>query len=248
MAVRNFPGDDLLTVRNRAALLGIFALPDAERQNCCAGTSTRPTKCLSRLVSAAAERRLLQGGHRHGPDLAHAAPTPDQTIPCSSATPLPDESALPGWRAAAAGLLHGDGTGRCRPDGSVARGLALPETIFDDAFENGISTLRLIRYPLRVQAPSTSAARLNTVHNGKTRTSSAASMPIPASSPCSRRTAWKDCRPGTLPANGSTFRRPTTCSRSISASCSSAGPRARQGDAPPRHRAGQAALLHSVLL
>ena len=32
---------------------------------------------------------------------------------------------------------------------SIARGLGLPETIFDADFEGGISTLRLIRYPLR---------------------------------------------------------------------------------------------------
>ena len=32
---------------------------------------------------------------------------------------------------------------------SIARGLHLPETIFDASFEGGISTLRLIRYPLR---------------------------------------------------------------------------------------------------
>ena len=32
---------------------------------------------------------------------------------------------------------------------SLARGLGLDEAIFDAAFRDGISTLRLIRYPLR---------------------------------------------------------------------------------------------------
>jgi isopenicillin N synthase-like dioxygenase len=31
----------------------------------------------------------------------------------------------------------------------LARGLGLPEMVFDAAFQNGISTLRLIRYPVR---------------------------------------------------------------------------------------------------
>jgi isopenicillin N synthase-like dioxygenase len=39
--------------------------------------------------------------------------------------------------------------------GALARGLDLPESTFDDAFRGGISTLRLIRYPVR---PETSFA------------------------------------------------------------------------------------------
>jgi isopenicillin N synthase-like dioxygenase len=84
-----------------------------------------------------------------GPDIAHGRALVDQTDPLREATPLPPEQALPGWRAAAASyflamewlaqaLMH-----------ALARGLGLPETVFDAAFAGGISTLRLIRYPVR---------------------------------------------------------------------------------------------------
>ena len=40
---------------------------------------------------------------------------------------------------------------------SIARGLALPERFFDDAFDRGLSTLRLLRYPLRSDADEAAA-------------------------------------------------------------------------------------------
>ena len=55
---------------------------------------------------------------------------------------------------------------------SIARGLGLPETIFDRYFEHGISTLRLIRYPLRDAnaGVDTSGPEFSVVHKGETRT------------------------------------------------------------------------------
>ena len=35
---------------------------------------------------------------------------------------------------------------------SIARGLGLEERFFDHAFEQGLSTLRLLRYPVRTDA------------------------------------------------------------------------------------------------
>jgi isopenicillin N synthase-like dioxygenase len=84
-----------------------------------------------------------------GPDLAWGDRVVDNTDPLREATPLPPETALPGWRAqardyylamtkVALALMH-----------AIARGLGLPEKHFDAAFDPGVSTLRLLHYPVR---------------------------------------------------------------------------------------------------
>lgn len=84
-----------------------------------------------------------------GPDVAYGPSVIDNDDPLREATPLPPEDVLPGWRLAveryylamvrvSEALMH-----------SVARSLGLPGDYFDQAFNRGISTLRLIRYPVR---------------------------------------------------------------------------------------------------
>jgi isopenicillin N synthase-like dioxygenase len=84
-----------------------------------------------------------------GPDLLYGTEVIRPADPLCEPTPLPDEGQLPGWRALAAdyyaamerlcqSLMH-----------AIARSLALPENFFDAAFERGLSTLRLLRYPPR---------------------------------------------------------------------------------------------------
>lgn len=99
---------------------------------------------------------LQQGERTHkegidiGPDLVR--PGADAADPLREATPLPDEATLPGWRAAAAAYyLAMEAVGQALMR-SIARGLGLAETHFDAAFADGISTLRLIRYPARGRA------------------------------------------------------------------------------------------------
>lgn len=70
--------------------------------------------------------------------------------PLREATPLPEEHDLPGWRAAAAHYFKAmEATGAALM-ASIARGLDLPESTFAAYFEQGISTLRLLRYPPRL--------------------------------------------------------------------------------------------------
>lgn len=84
-----------------------------------------------------------------GPDIARGEHRYADADPLCEPTPLPAESLLPGWRAAAAEYYRSlEHTGRVLMR-SIARGLSLPEGSFDAYFENGISTLRLIRYPPR---------------------------------------------------------------------------------------------------
>ncbi|MFK0688283.1 hypothetical protein ACFX5Q_08780 [Mesorhizobium sp. IMUNJ 23033] len=172
MAVRDFPGDAWLTPQKRARLLEIFALPEAEKQKLLRWNFDRTRKNVYRgwfpLQPTAVS---YKEGIDMGPDLAHARTTRSDDPLCEP-TPLPAEQALPGWRAAAASYylaMEAVGNALMR---SVARGLGLPETIFDADFDGGISTLRLIRYPLRDpnSGVDTSGPEFSVVHKGETRT------------------------------------------------------------------------------
>jgi len=176
MAIRDFPGDDWLTPRDRARLLAIFGMPEAEKRKLLRWNFDNANKNVYRgwfpLQPTAVS---YKEGIDMGPDIAHARTAPAGVYagdPLCEATPLPPEHALPGWRAAAAGYyqaMEAVGNMLLR---SIARGLGLSEAIFDGDFEGGISTLRLIRYPLR--DPKTvldlSGPDFYVVHKGETRT------------------------------------------------------------------------------
>ncbi|MER9300701.1 isopenicillin N synthase family oxygenase [Mesorhizobium sp. M0621] len=173
MAVRDFPGDDWLTPDRRAQLLRIFSLADTEKQKLLRWNFDRTKKNVYRgwfpLQPTAVS---YKEGIDMGPDLAHPARTPASGDPLCESTPLPAEDALPGWRAVAADYyraMEAVGSALMR---SIARGLGLPETIFNAYFEHGISTLRLIRYPLRDANAGidTSGSEFSVVHKGETRT------------------------------------------------------------------------------
>jgi isopenicillin N synthase-like dioxygenase len=92
-----------------------------------------------------------------GPDLAYGPSVMCDGDPLREATPLPAETALPGWRAAAAHYYLGMVGISQALMRSIARSLGLQERFFDDAFERGLSTLRLLRYPLRTDADDAAA-------------------------------------------------------------------------------------------
>ena len=150
MTVCGLPADIPIAAEDRRALLRLFDLPTDE------------TRALWRQKFDPVHRNVYRGwfplqdgvetykeGIDIGPDIAHGASVTDARDPLTEATPLPDEATLPGWRAdagryfralerVAQALMHG-----------LARGLGLPERHFDVTFAGGISTLRLIRYPVR---------------------------------------------------------------------------------------------------
>jgi isopenicillin N synthase-like dioxygenase len=148
MTVSGLP-DDALSASLRRRMLSIFSLPEAEKRTLWRWSFDRSRPNVYRGWFP------LQSGHPTykegidmGPDVARDV-VPDPADPLREATPLPTEAALPGWRAAVAGyylVMERSGAAIMR---AFARGLGLPEDRFDGAFEGGISTLRLIRYPLR---------------------------------------------------------------------------------------------------
>jgi isopenicillin N synthase-like dioxygenase len=150
MTIGNLPADLPMDAAHRRALLRIFDLPSDE------------TRQLWRQKFAPAHRNIYRGwfplqngaetykeGIDLGPDLAYGADRIDAQDPLREATPLPPEAALPGWRAAAASYFRAMERIGAALMHALARGLNLPERIFDDSFAGGISTLRLIRYPVR---------------------------------------------------------------------------------------------------
>lgn len=85
-----------------------------------------------------------------GPDVAYGPSVVSEGDPLREPTPLPAEDELPGWRDSIARYYHGMVAVSEALMRSFARSLKLPEEFFDDAFCRGISTLRLIRYPPRM--------------------------------------------------------------------------------------------------
>lgn len=173
MTISHLPGRMLLSPADRRRLLAIFELPDREKH-----------RLLRRKFEPAHTNvyrgwfPLQDGGPTYkegidmGPDIADAGWRSDPTDPLTERTPLPDESVLPGWRAAAAKYYRDMSSLGAALMRSIARGLGAPEQTFDALFVRGISTLRLIRYPLRsdVALAAIDPAKLWVEHAGQRRT------------------------------------------------------------------------------
>ena len=87
-----------------------------------------------------------------GPDLVWPELAILQGDPLREPSPLPSEQDLPDWRFAAAQYYQAMHRLSAAIMQSLARGLGLPQHRFQAAFEQGISTLRFIRYPVRSAA------------------------------------------------------------------------------------------------
>jgi isopenicillin N synthase-like dioxygenase len=106
-----------------------------------------------------------------GADVVYGNSVVDASDPLREATPLPPEGALPGWRPAVAAYYRGMERIAGALMRSIARGLGLSERYFDAFFERGLSTLRLIRYPVRqdIDATTGSDPQLWVTHAGERR-------------------------------------------------------------------------------
>jgi len=150
MTVQGLPDAELLSPALRRALLSIFELPAADKARLLrrAFDASRPNVYRGWFPLQPGEFSYKEGIDI-GPDVAYPERPVDPADPLCEATPFPDEAALPGWRAAAARYYRGMETVGRVLNRSIARGLGLPETTFDAAFEGGISSLRLAHYPPR---------------------------------------------------------------------------------------------------
>jgi isopenicillin N synthase-like dioxygenase len=150
LVARGFPKDVRIDAAARSELLRIFKLPDGEIR-----------KLWRRKFNPVHSNVYrgwfpLQTGHLTskegidlGPDVAHGSTLSRPGDPLCEPTPLPAADALPGWRASVtAYYLAMERTGAALMR-SIARSLQIPNGYFDEYFDQGLSTLRLIRYPVR---------------------------------------------------------------------------------------------------
>jgi isopenicillin N synthase-like dioxygenase len=90
-----------------------------------------------------------------GADVAYGPSVVRSDDPLRESTPLPAPELLPGWRESVRVYYRAMEAVSQALMRAIARGLLLPEDFFDQAFVKGLSTLRLLRYPLRTDAEQT---------------------------------------------------------------------------------------------
>ena len=150
MVVRGLPPDVPVGRTARADLLRLFQLPEHE------------TRKLWRQKFDPAHPNVYRGwfplqtgfltakeGIDMGPDVVHGAAVVCNGDPLREATPLPSAEALPGWRESVSAYYRAMEKVSQALMRAIARGLSLEECFFDRAFDRGLSTLRLLRYPVR---------------------------------------------------------------------------------------------------
>ncbi len=147
---RGFPDDVRIDAAARTQLLRIFRLPESEIR-----------KLWRRKFDAAHPNVYrgwfpLQTGHLTskegidlGPDVAHGSTLSRAGDPLCEATPLPRADLLPGWHESVSAYYLAMERASAVLMRSIARSLKIPGSYFDDFFRQGLSTLRLIRYPVR---------------------------------------------------------------------------------------------------
>lgn len=172
MTLTGLPEKLAVTAEKRSALLRIFDLPDAEKRRLWRRRFDPAASNLYRgWFPLEPDSITHKEGIDIGPDIAHPGRPVDAADPLTEPTPLPDEASLPGWRAVAAGHYRAMETVGIAMLRAIARGLGLAETVFDAAMADGISTLRLIRYPPRPEGKAGDAEEGEgwAMHDGRRR-------------------------------------------------------------------------------
>jgi isopenicillin N synthase-like dioxygenase len=153
LSIAGLPADTPLGPAARAALLRIFALEPAVlrslwRRKFAPDHANRYRGFFPLQPGNLTSKEGIDLGAdvRYGPDVASAAD------PLRELTPLPAEALLPGWHSAIATYYAAMERVCAALMRSIARSLGLPEHFFDAAFDRGLSTLRLVRYPERAAA------------------------------------------------------------------------------------------------
>jgi isopenicillin N synthase-like dioxygenase len=150
MLVHTFPDSVPVGAAARAQLLRLFDLPAAKIQPLWRQKFDPTHRNVYRgWFALQSAHPTAKEGIDMGCDVVHGASVIEPSDPLREATPLPDETALPGWRAAVADYYRGMEQVSTALMRSIARSLGLQECYFDSAFDKGLSTLRLIRYPVR---------------------------------------------------------------------------------------------------
>jgi isopenicillin N synthase-like dioxygenase len=167
MTITGFRGAGMLTPENRRRLLAVFRLPEEEKRRLWRWNFDHSRPNVYRGWYPLQKGTLSQKeGIDMGPDLAHGAGRIRTDDPLVEETPLPPEELVPGWRDTAAAYYRAMEETGAAVMRSLARGLGPDETVFDAAFENGVSTLRLARYPYLPEIEAERPQEHFVVHEG----------------------------------------------------------------------------------
>jgi isopenicillin N synthase-like dioxygenase len=150
MTISGLPADLAATPAVRQQLLRLFGLPDAAKSQLLRQSfdASRPNVYRGFFPLQNGSPTYKEGIDL-GPDVAYAGWQPDASDPLTELTPLPRDAELPGWHDAVRTYYRAMERLGASLMQSLARSLGLPEEAFDEAFQGGISTLRMIHYPVR---------------------------------------------------------------------------------------------------
>ncbi len=150
MLLAGLPADIPMGAAIRAELLCFFALPAVIKTELSRNVSdpSRPPSTYGWFARRPHDPTYHEGMDI-GPDIAHGPGVVDEADALRRATPLPPETALPHWRDVARRYYLGMERVGDTIMRSLARGLGLGEATMAEAFVEGQSTLRLLRYPER---------------------------------------------------------------------------------------------------
>ena len=158
LVIEGLPASANLTIERREFLLGVFSLPDKEIRKLWLWNFDHGQKNIYRgWFPLQNGFPTYKEGIDIGPDIVHGNASIEADDPLLSATPLPAEIILPGGRAAARDYYVAMAKTSATLMRCIARGLAIDENSFAEAFEGGISTLCLIHYPVRPERSFTGA-------------------------------------------------------------------------------------------
>ena len=146
LTLAGLPDDAPVGADARRDLLRIFSLPPSAKRRLWRRKSAPENPNVYRGYFPI-EAGVIKEGMDVGPDPVPPGPAAAAGDALAEPTPFPDDAELPGWRPRVRrSFVALEGIGRVLMR-SLARGLALPEGWFDEAFRDGNSTLRLIEYP-----------------------------------------------------------------------------------------------------
>lgn len=150
MTIRGVPDLDKVGPDIRASLIRLFDLPESERRKLWKKNFAPENPNLYRgWFPLESGKPLSREGFEIGPDLVRTLPSDGSDDLLYEPSVFAPDTLLPGWREDAANYYIAiERLGFAILD-ALSRGMGIAENIFRDAFHEGISTLRLLRYPAR---------------------------------------------------------------------------------------------------
>jgi len=147
MAITGMPDFASVGPAVRDSLLRLFRIPGGEQRKLWKRNFAPENPNLYRgwfpLESGEARSRE---GFEIGPDLVRDLPSDAADDLLYERSVFAPEELLPGWRQDASRYYRGMESLGYALLASLSRGMGIPESLFRDAFHDGISTLRLLRY------------------------------------------------------------------------------------------------------